>query len=272
MISNCGHDENGQYHGGIAGDQTGTEWQIIPWYNRPWDCVLRHPNSAVREALADMARKAANNDNIGYDQYQRYTYWQELQKVNYDPSKIKTPCETDCSEGIISNTKAVGYKLNIDSLKNIKATYTGDMVDNYKAAGFIVLTDTKYRTSPDYLLPGDILLNIQNHTATNLDKGNKVVENTNESTNNQTTSTTTNNTTCKVTLKILKKGDNNSQIKAVQRILVSLKYKGKDKSNLKIDGDYGANTEYAVKAFQKAKKLTVTGKVDANTWKALLTS
>ena len=32
MISNCGHDENGRYSGGKAGDQTGTEWQVINWY------------------------------------------------------------------------------------------------------------------------------------------------------------------------------------------------------------------------------------------------
>lgn len=44
MISNCGHDERGKYSGGKAGDQTGTEWQVINWYNRPWKCVLRHPD------------------------------------------------------------------------------------------------------------------------------------------------------------------------------------------------------------------------------------
>lgn len=46
MISNCGHDENNRYRGGKAGDQTGTEWRVINWYNRPWKCVLRHPNAA----------------------------------------------------------------------------------------------------------------------------------------------------------------------------------------------------------------------------------
>ena len=34
MISNCGHDENGRYSGGKAGDQTGTEWQVINWYSK----------------------------------------------------------------------------------------------------------------------------------------------------------------------------------------------------------------------------------------------
>ena len=47
MISNCGHDENNRYSGGKAGDQTGTEWRVINWYNRPWKCVLRHPDLTV---------------------------------------------------------------------------------------------------------------------------------------------------------------------------------------------------------------------------------
>ena len=34
--------------------------------------------------------------------------------------------------------------------------------------GFIALTDSKYLTYGDYLLPGEILLNESNHTATNV--------------------------------------------------------------------------------------------------------
>ena len=48
------------------------------------------------------------------------------------------------------------------------------MKDIFKKAGFTVLTDSKYLTSDDYLIPGDILLNEQHHTATNLDYGSKV--------------------------------------------------------------------------------------------------
>ena len=81
MISNCGHDERGKYKGGKAGDQTGTEWAIINWYNRPWKCVLRHPNAKVREKIAELSEKAAKNDNIGYDQNERTTYWEQLKKV-----------------------------------------------------------------------------------------------------------------------------------------------------------------------------------------------
>ena len=40
-ISNSGKDENGAYTGGKAGDQSGHEWELKPWYNRPWTVVLR---------------------------------------------------------------------------------------------------------------------------------------------------------------------------------------------------------------------------------------
>ena len=87
------------------------------------------------------------------------TYWTQLQKAGYRPSKITTACEADCSAGVIANTRAAGYLLNISKLKDLKASYTGDMRTGYKNAGFEVLTDSKYTTSTAYLLPGDILLN-----------------------------------------------------------------------------------------------------------------
>ena len=46
-ISNSGSDENGAYSGGQAGDQTGKEWRMRDWYNRPWTCVLRYPDQKV---------------------------------------------------------------------------------------------------------------------------------------------------------------------------------------------------------------------------------
>ena len=174
MISNSGKDENGKYSSGKAGDQTGKEWHIIEWYNRPWNCVLRHPKEEVRQLIADMARAAAKNNHIGYDQGQRTTFWDELKKAKYKVNDIKKDCEADCSAGVCSIVKAVGYRKNITKLKNIPITTTHYMRKEFKAAGFEVLTDSKYLTSDDYLLPGDILLNDQHHTATNLDKGKKV--------------------------------------------------------------------------------------------------
>lgn len=172
-VSNSGHDENWGYRNGAAGDNTGTEWEIRAWYSYPWNCVLRHPKQQVRDLIAELAIEAANNNKIGYDQYQRNTYWTQLQKVGYRPSKITVACESDCSAGVIANTKAAGYLLGISELKNLNATYTGNMRTGFKAAGFQVLTDSKYLTSSAYLMPGDILLNDNNHTCTNLGIGSK---------------------------------------------------------------------------------------------------
>lgn len=174
MISNCGKDENGRYTGGKAGDQTGKEWQIIHWYNRPWNCVLRHPREDVRELIAKMARAGAKNDCIGYDQWRRTTYWEQLKKVNYKPENIKRKCEADCSSGVCSIVKAVGYRKGIKKLQDIPITTTHYMREMFRKAGFEVLTDSKYLTSDAYLLPGDILLNDGAHVATNLDIGSKV--------------------------------------------------------------------------------------------------
>lgn len=245
-ISNSGHDERNKYSGGSAGDNTGGEWQVISWYNRPWNCVLRHPDENVRILLAYLAEQAALNNKIGYDQYQRDTYWSQLQKVGYDPSKITTACESDCSAGVIANTKAVGYLLNIESLKHIGATYTGNMRSSYKTAGFQVLTDSKYLTSSAYLLPGDILLNDSAHTATNLTPGTKVSASTSGT-------VTTSSTKSKDYLSV---GDAGNDVKAMQTMLIACGYSC---GSAGADGDFGSGTFAALKSFQKENGLTVDG-------------
>ena len=266
-ISNSGGDENGGIHGGRAGDQTGKEWCLRSWYNRPWSCILRHPDANVRAKIAQLGEAAAKNDKIGYDQYERNTYWAQLKKAGYDPSKITTACEADCSAGVIANVKAVGYLLGIDSLKNLKATYTGDMRSCFKTAGFIVLTASKYLTSPDYLLPGDILLNDSHHTATNITKGAKA-DGGNVPADADKYIVGSGN----VTVKHFLVGAVDPQVKTIQRILNALGYKGKDGKALTVDGDLGTNTSYAVAAFQKdvGMKPDNPGTVATITWEKLL--
>ena len=174
MIANSGYDEYGKYSGGAAGDQTGKEWRIIPYYTRPWNCVLRHPDPAVRDKIAVLAEQGANNNLIGYDQNERWTFWTQLKKVGYYPVNINTKCEADCSAGVISITWAVGYLLDLYKLKQLDATYTGNMRAGFRSAGFSVLTDSKYLTSDKYIMRGDILLNDAHHTAINLTTGSGV--------------------------------------------------------------------------------------------------
>lgn len=176
-ISNSGHDENNNYYGGRAGDQTGTEWQIRSWYNRPWTQVLHYPDANVRKTIAQLAIEAALNNNIGYDQYERTTFWYQLAKVGYHPANIKTPCESDCSAGATACCKAAGYLHNISGLKNLSPdNYTGSMVSAFRAAGFEIRTASKYLSSPDYVCAGDVLLNDHHHTTICISSGVKTGE------------------------------------------------------------------------------------------------
>ena len=275
-ISNCGHDENYNYHGGQAGDQTGTEWEIRTWYSYPWNCVLRHPDANVRALHAEMAEAAAKNNNIGYDQYQRDTFGIQLKASGDDPAKITVKCETDCSKGIIDITKAIGRRLGISALKNIQATYTGNMRSYYKAAGYQVLTDSKYLTSPDYLMPGDILLNDVNHVATNITQGSKA----SAASANASTPVSSGNSsnqligTCSVELKTFLKGATDDQIRTIQILLSKLGYKGKNGKALAIDGYLGDDTAYAVEQFQKkmGMKNINFGTIAAKTWQLLISA
>ena len=69
-----------------------------------------------------------------------------------------------------------------------------------------------------------------------------------------------------VSLPQLENGCEGDSVEALQILLNSLGY-----NCGKADGIFGANTEKAVKAFQKALKLTADGIVGAKTWAALLT-
>lgn len=57
----------------------------------------------------------------------------------------------------------------------------------------------------------------------------------------------------------LKKGSTGTQVRNLQECLNYLGFKGKDGKALTTDGDFGTNTEYALRAFQKKYKLSVDG-------------
>lgn len=174
MISNCGHDERGKYSGGKAGDQTGKEYTLIPWYNRPWTVVLRPTSRKVGNLLAEIAKAAAKNNKIGYDQSQRLTYYNKLKNFKWHPEKINVAVEADCSASTCANIIAVGYRLGIYKLKTLpNYLTTSSLKGALKNRGFKALTDAKYLKSDEYLLPGDILLKEGSHVAINVSKGSK---------------------------------------------------------------------------------------------------
>ena len=173
-ISNSGKDENNAYTGGKAGDQSGHEWELKAWYNRPWTVVLRFLDQAVAETIARLGIDAALNNLIGYDQNQRNTYWTQLKAAGYDPSKINVACEEDCTAGVSANVKAAGFIHGIKALQDVSICSSRNMRSVFTKAGFVALTDSKYLTSTKYLLPGDILLYENHHAATNITVGSAV--------------------------------------------------------------------------------------------------
>lgn len=269
-ISNCGHDESGRYAGGKAGDQTGTEYQIMNWYSRPWLCVLRFNDAKIAAMIADMATKGAQNNLIGYDQgtagnsNDRYSFWQHLKASNYDPAQITVACESDCSASTAAIVKGAGYRLNNTKLKAVSIYLTTrNMRAAMKAAGAKVLTDSRYLTSGDYLKAGDILLNDNHHVAIAVTSGSK------------SSNTSTNTSTGGKYMfepKLVKLGSEGTSVLLLQEILIARGFKGKNGKTLSLSRKADANTIYALKQYQKSRNgvLVVDGECGENTWKDLI--
>lgn len=171
-ISNCGHDERGKYSGGQAGDQTGGEYAVIPYYQRPWTCVLRYPNKDIAQEIASIARAAALNDRIGYDQNDRLSYYKAIRAADWRPENIYVDVETDCSASTAAAIIAAGNIHKNIKLRDLSPSLTTkNMRKALTAAGFSVFVDASYTNEQTFLLPGDILLCENHHTAVNLDKG-----------------------------------------------------------------------------------------------------
>jgi len=73
-----------------------------------------------------------------------------------------------------------------------------------------------------------------------------------------------------VQLSILKLGSRKNEVKKLQILLRYYDYYGVNGKPLKIDGDFGNNTKYAVELFQRNEKLKQDGIVGTATWSALL--
>ncbi len=161
-------DENGNISGGRAGDQTGKEVMTQEWYRhaKGWR-VLRCNDAVKAEKIAKAMAAACANDNIGYDQSERLTLYNRAKEVGFDPAKVKTACETDCS-----------------ALVRVCLAYAGIETENFITSNeaeailgtglFTELTDKKYTDTPEYLLRGDILVTkVKGHTAVVLSNGGK---------------------------------------------------------------------------------------------------
>ena len=127
------------------------------------------------------------------------------------------------------------------------------------------LVMTVHRWFANKACPGDFLYNLHPQIAAEVTKqlGGTTVS---------TTTTTKKTETATLTFNYLAmSGYNNvpAQVKMLQRLLRDIQYKGKDGKELTINSKFDANTDYAVRAFQKKNGLTADGVVGPATWKKL---
>ena len=247
LIGSARIDERGKASGGQAGDQTGKEVSTQNWYDhsKRW-VVLRPKDGAKAQKIAKGMRSACDNPNIGYDQTNNQSLWNLVKDKGFDPAKADKPCETDCAR-----------------LVRVCCAYAGIMADDFYTATeatvlmrtgeFIKLTDSKYTDAPDYLGAGDILVTrSKGHTAVVLSNGKYYDGSADEPER-------------ALGDRILRDGDYGADVIELQTRLKAVGYDPGE-----IDGEFGPNTESAVKALQTAAGITVDGEFGPDSLAALV--
>lgn len=234
----------------------------------------------IEKAISWM-EDTANDDSHGYCQDHRWG----------------SDGDYDCSSAVIAAWENAGVPV-----KTKGATYTGNMLGVFIANGFEVVTNDVNLATGSGLKRGDVLLNTTHHTAMYCGNGKEVEASINEKgtahggkPGDQTgkeflirdyrnypwthvlryvgTTTTANITTggkYMFSVGNIKSGTKGNDVKLLQRLLKSNGFKGADGKNLTIDGDCGANTVFAIKAYQRKKGLSADGIAGPATWKSIL--
>lgn len=166
IIAHASIDENRHAKNGQAGDQTKKEVCRRAWYNKGWDYVIRFKDAITANKVADCMEMAADNDYIGYDQNQRNSLLNKARPYNYNVSKIKEPCETDCSGVVSVACMYAGVPESALTLNGNCAT-TRTLKNSLLVTGLVdVYSSPAYTQLPDKLLRGDILLKEGQHVVT----------------------------------------------------------------------------------------------------------
>lgn len=171
-ICHASIDEHGTAHGGAAGDQTGKEVKCSSWYSKPWDVMLRYPDASIAKKAAEIAKKLADSELVGYDQYQRNTLYQALKKHNWNVDayiKSGEKTETDCSAFMYACYCCLIPAMRADG----NAPTTSTMSDLFTKHGFTAFTDSKYKSQDAYLQVGDVLVKKSAHTVMAITAGSK---------------------------------------------------------------------------------------------------
>jgi hypothetical protein len=240
-IAHASIDENGKIAGGVIGDQTRKELCIRDWYNKPWNVVLKCTDRKLAKKACEIAVKIAGNPNYGYNQEKRVSGYNSIFTNNFDIDKGKG--DFDCSTYVSSVYRLAG--LNTLAVSNTTSSLRRALL----ATGlFVEYTDSSHTASSTFAGEGDIYLSEGHHVVIVIG-ADKVKPN-----NPYATPTTD-----------VQFGESGTSIRWVQWELTQAGYK------LKIDGDFGSQTDKWVRDYQKKNGLEVDGIVGPKTREHMIT-
>lgn len=221
--------------------------------------------------------------------------WAENPAHGYDQSRRWGP-DYDCSSAVISAWEMAGVPVKTNG-----ATYTGNMRGVFLRCGFEDVTQTVDFASGEGLIRGDVLLNVQHHTAMYCGNGMEVEASINEM--GGTTGGMTGDQTGReflirayrnypwdcvlryvgedaksepdkptkptyfysVKLPLLKQGMEDVSVVTIQQLLAARGYYTGD-----CDGIFGELTKRTVMSYQADNGLDTDGEVGGQTWAALM--
>ena len=141
-------DERGNANCGKAGDQTSREVATEPYYrHRLGWYLLRPKEAAVARKISLAMVEACLNNNIGYDQFERYGIINCLKKYGRI-AKINEPTEADCSSLVRACCIQAG--INVGDFNTSSEVAVLEKTGAFNKA-VVVANDTK-------LCAGDILV------------------------------------------------------------------------------------------------------------------
>ena len=229
-IGSARKDENGAYAGGKAGDQTGEEVSEQAFYV--------HSKGWDVLRLKDKSDRAALAKKMRTACANANIGYDQDERLGIIRNGVNSTTKTECDCSSLVR-QCVIEATGKDPGNFTTADEKSSLIDTglFQFAG-------KYASSMQ-LLTGDVLVTCtKGHTAIvtrNGDEDMSIDE-----------------------LPLIKYGSKGITVAALQG---ALKYKG---YSLSVDGDFGANTQKQVKAYQKNKGLAQDGIVGAKTWRSLL--
>lgn len=247
LIGHASISEKGTIEG-AKGDSTGKEVCTRTWYSKPWSYMAIHPDPDVRERHAKAVEAACANNAIGYGQSDRNTLNAQAKKVDYDLSRIRTKCNCDCSSlqntaAVASGAQGVTYGSNGWTTSSMRAAL--------EKAGYKIITASTYLKSSAYCVRGAIYVKPGSHTVCGLSNGSKAGQTLKKAGASGSSSSGAGES------RILKRGMTGEDVKDMQHGLIKAGYSC---GSCGEDGEFGAETEAALKEFQRDHGLGVDGK------------